>query len=169
MPTSPKGCCGYFTFLDQAVKEFEHGLDSIFKEPVDTLELDASFDKPDAIAFSGFCADYMSDTSKLHLASSIKSDQLWYQTVILLLLISLAGKMTASKLIHHFWVILQHLDSRLPLPNDIVLNAANKKSNQSLPDFQTGISVAPCAILETEQLISHMTTVLMGTIMCAGF
>ena len=36
-------CCKDYTLFDQAVKECEHGLDSILMDSVKTLELDASF------------------------------------------------------------------------------------------------------------------------------
>ena len=36
-------CEDYFS-MDQAVKDFEHGLDSILTDPVDPPELDVSFD-----------------------------------------------------------------------------------------------------------------------------
>ena len=46
----------------------------------------------------------------------------------------------------------------------IMLNAANKKTDQSLSEFQTNISVAFYAPVETEQLISHTTTAVIDTI-----
>ena len=46
---------------------------------------------------------------------------------------------------------------------NITLNPANKKTDQSLFDFQTGIGIAAHAILNTEQLISHTRTALVDT------
>ena len=39
-------------FLDQTVKGFRHGLDSILTDSIDTSELDASFDETDAMPSS---------------------------------------------------------------------------------------------------------------------
>ena len=39
----------YTTILDQTIHDFEHGLDSIIMNSVDTLEVGASFDVSDAI------------------------------------------------------------------------------------------------------------------------
>ena len=41
--------CEDYSFLDQAVADFEQGLASILTDSIKTLELDTSFDKPDAI------------------------------------------------------------------------------------------------------------------------
>ena len=40
-------------------------------------------------------------------------------------------------------------------PGDIILNHANRKADQSLLEFQTGIGAAVYTTLDTEQLISH--------------
>ena len=51
--------CKNYSFLDQAVKDFEHGLDSILTDSVDALYLDASFNQADAmpsLVSSGFYA-----------------------------------------------------------------------------------------------------------------
>ena len=37
--------CEDCSFLDQVVKGFEHGLDSTLTDPVNTLELEVSFDE----------------------------------------------------------------------------------------------------------------------------
>ena len=47
----PPGCEDYF-FLDQAVADFEHGLDSILTDSIEIPELDMSLDDPDAITSS---------------------------------------------------------------------------------------------------------------------
>ena len=41
-----------YSFLDQEVEGFEHGLDSILTDSPDTPELDASFDDADAVPSS---------------------------------------------------------------------------------------------------------------------
>ena len=48
--------CEDYSFLDQAVSDFQHGLDSILPDSINTLELVASFDDPDATSAvsSGF-------------------------------------------------------------------------------------------------------------------
>ena len=69
--------CEDYSFLDQAVADFEQGLDSIFTDPFETLELDASPDDPDAITSSSVSSGFihlvsnLSDNSKPELAPSI--------------------------------------------------------------------------------------------------
>ena len=46
--------CEDYSFLDQAVADFEKGLDSILTNAVETPELYTSLDKPDAITSSVF-------------------------------------------------------------------------------------------------------------------
>ena len=70
--------CEDCSFLDQAVADFEQGLDSILTESIETPELDAYLDEPDAITSSvsfGFLClvSTISDTSKLQIAPSIRS------------------------------------------------------------------------------------------------
>ena len=48
-------------------------------------------------------------------------------------------------------------------PDNISLNSANRKADQSLSDFQTGIGAAAHATLDTEQLISHLQVALVDT------
>ena len=72
-----RGCEGY-SFLDQAVADYEHGLYSILTDSVETMQLDASFDKPDVTLSSvsfGFLHSVItiSDNSKLQLSLSIIS------------------------------------------------------------------------------------------------
>ena len=43
-----QGCEDYF-FWDQTVEDFEHGLDSVLTDSVNTPELVASFDEADAM------------------------------------------------------------------------------------------------------------------------
>ena len=84
----------------------------------DTPELDASFDEIDAMpssVSSGFLymVSIICHTLRLQLAPSIESCKLLCQARILLLLMSQAGEMEASKLICYFSVIQLHLDSGL--------------------------------------------------------
>ena len=51
-------------------------------------------------------------------------------------------------------------------PDNITLNSTNRKVDQSLSDFQTGIGAAAHAILDTEQLISHLRVALVDTLSC---
>ena len=37
------------SFLDQGVADFEHGLDSIPTDSLETFEMDASFDEPNVV------------------------------------------------------------------------------------------------------------------------
>ena len=78
---------------------------------------------------------------------------------------SLATKISASKLIHYFsshpaafgfWASTP--------PDNISLNSANRKADQSLWDFQTGVGAAAHATLDTEQLISHLQVALVDTL-----
>ena len=78
---------------------------------------------------------------------------------------SLATKMSASKLIHYFsshpaafgfWASTP--------PDNITLNSANRKAYQSLPDFQTGVGAAAHATLDMEQLISCLWFALVDTL-----
>ena len=73
--------CEDYSFLDQIMADFEEGLDSILINSLETPELDASLDEPDAIPSSVssgfFCpVSTLSDNSKLQLAPSIKSHKL---------------------------------------------------------------------------------------------
>ena len=65
--------------------------------------------------------------------------------------------MPASQLIHYF---SSHpaafgFEASTP-PDNITLNSANRKADQSLSDFQTGVGAAAHATLDTEQVISHL-------------
>ena len=152
--------CEDYSFLDQAMADFEQGLDSILTDSLETPELDTSLDEPDAITSSvssGFLhlVSTLSDNSKPQLAPSIRSHKLWCQARALLAPVPLATKMSASKLIHY---ISSHpaafrFQSSTPLDN-ITLSSANRKADQSLSDLQTGVGAAAHATLDTEQLIS---------------
>ena len=141
--------------MDQAVADFEQGLDSILTDLLKTLELDTSLEEPNAVTSSvssGFLClvSTLSDNSKLQLAPSIRTRKLWYQTRALLAHVSLATKILASKLICYFsshpaafgfWASTP--------PDNITLNSANRKADQSLSDFQTGVGATAHATLDT--------------------
>ena len=89
----------------------------------------------------------------------------WCQARALLAPVSLATKMPASKLIHYFssypaafgfWASTS--------PDNITLNSANRKADQSLSDFQTGVGAAAHATLGMEQLISCLWVALVDTL-----
>ena len=159
-----------YAFLDQAVADFKQGLDSILTDSLKTLELDTSLEEPDAITSSvssGFLhsVSTLSDNSKLQLALSIHTRKLWCQARAILAPVSLATKMSASKLICYFsshpaafgfWASTP--------PDNISLNFANRKVDQSLSDFQTGLGATAHAALDTEQLISHLQVALVDTL-----
>ena len=93
--------CEDYSFLEQAVPDFEQGLDSILTDSIETPELDTSLDEPDAITssvFSGFfdSASNISDTSKLQLAPSIRFHKLWCQARALLAPVPPATKMSSA-------------------------------------------------------------------------
>ena len=86
-PLEP-GCVDY-SFLDQAVADFEQSLDSILTDSIKIPELDASFEEPDCVpssVSSGILCmvNTISDTSKPQLAHSIKSHKFWCQATTLL-------------------------------------------------------------------------------------
>ena len=167
LPLEP-GCEDY-AFLDQAVADFEQGLDSILTDSLETLELDTSLEEPDAITssvFSGFLhsVSSLSDNSKPQLDPSIYTCKLWCQASALLAPVSLATKMSASKLIHYFSSHPAALGFWASTPPDnISLNSANTKVDQSLSDFQTGLGATAHATLDIEQLISCLQVALVDT------
>ena len=75
-------------------------------ESINTLELDASFDEPNATIASSVSSCFFhlvstpSDSSKLQHGPSIKFHKVWCQAKVLLLPLSVAGRMLISKLIH---------------------------------------------------------------------
>ena len=158
-------------FWIRLLQTSKKGLDSILTDPLETLELDTSLDEPDVITSSsvssGFlCLVYtLSDNSKPQLAPSIRTHKLWCQARSLLALVSLATKMLESKLICYFsshpaafgfWASTP--------PDNISLNSANRKADQSLTDFQIGVGATAHATLDTEQLISHLWVALVDTL-----
>ena len=50
------------------------------------------------------------------------------------------------------------------MPDNISLNSANRKADQSLLDFQTGAGATAHATFDTEQLISHLQVALVNTL-----
>ena len=162
--------CDDYAFLDQAVADFELGLDSILTDSLERLELDTSLEEPDAFTSSvssGFLhsVSTLSDNSNPQLAPSICTYKLWCQARALLAPVSLATKMSASKLIRYFsshpaafgfWASTP--------PDNMSLNSANRKVDQSLSDFQTHLGAVAHATLDTEQLISHLQVALVDTL-----
>ena len=130
--------CEDYSFLDQAVADFEQGLDSILTNSLETPELEYSLDEPDAIpssVSSGFflLVSTLSDNSKLQLAPSIRSHKLRCQARTLLAHVPLATKTFASKLTHYF---SSHpaafgFQSLTPLDN-ITLTSVKRKDDQSI-------------------------------------
>ena len=153
-----------YAFLDQAVSDFEQRLDSILNDSIKTLELDTSLDEPDVITSlvsSGFLhsVSTLSDNSKPELAPSNHIHKLWCQAR------ALPAPVSGSKLIHYFsshpaafgfWASTP--------PDNITLNSASRKVDQSLSDFQTGVGATAHATLDTEQLISHLRVALVDTL-----
>ena len=156
--------------MDQAVTDFEQGLDSILTDSLQTPELDTSLEEPDAITSSvssGFLhlVSTISDTSKPKLAPSIHTHKLWCQARALLAPMSLATKMSTSELTHYFSSHPAAFGFQASTPPDnISLNSANRKVDQSISDFQTGLSSTSHATLDTEQLISHLQVALVDTL-----
>ena len=121
--------------------DFEQGLDSILTNSLETPELDAFLDEPDAIpssVSSGFLClvSTLSDNSKLQLAPSIRSCKLWCMARALLALVSLATKISVSKLICYFssHPAAFRFWSLTPLDNT-ALTSANRRADQSLSDL----------------------------------
>ena len=162
--------CEDYAFLDQAVADFEQGLYSILTDSLETLELDTSLEEPDAITSSvssGFLhsVSTLSDNSKPQLAPSIHTHKLWCQARALLAPVSLATKLSASQLIHYFSSHPAAFEVWASTPPDnISLNSANRKVDQSLSDFQTGLGATAHATLDTEQLICHLLVALVDTL-----
>ena len=162
--------CEYYYFLDQAMADFEQGLDSLLTDSLEAPELDTSLDEPDAITSSvssGFLhlVNTLSDNSKLQLAPSLGSHKLWCQARALLTPVPLPTKMSASKLICYF---SSHPAAfgfwSLTPPVNITLTFANRKANQCLSDLQTDVGAAAHAILDTEQLICHLRVALLDSL-----
>ena len=161
--------CEDYAFLDQAVADFEQGLDSILTDSLETLDLDTSLQESDAITSSvssGFLhsVSTISDNSKPQLAPSIHTCKLWCQARALLTPVSLATKMSASKLICYFSSHPAAFGFQASTPPDNISNLGNRKVDQSLSNFQTGLGATAHATLDTEQLISHLQVALVDTL-----
>ena len=155
-----------YTLLDQAVADFEQGLDFILTHSLKTLELDTSLDEPDAI-ISSVSSGFLCSVSTLSdNAPSIQTHKLWCQARALLAPVSLATKMSASKLIHYFSSHPAAFGFQASTPPDnIILNFANRKADESLSlFFQTGVGAAAHATLGTDQLISCLPVALVDTL-----
>ena len=133
--------CEDYAFLDQAVADFEQGLNSILTDSLETPELNTSTEEPDAITSSvssGFLhsVSTLSDNSKPQLAPSIRTHKLWCQARALLAPVSLATMISTSKLICYFssHPVAFGFQASTP-PDNISLNSAYRKNDQSLSDF----------------------------------
>ena len=74
-------------------------------------------------------------------------------------------KISGSKLICYFYGHPAAFGFQASLPPDnVTLNPVNKRIDQNLSDFQTGIFAAAHTTLETDQVISHTRTALVDTI-----
>ena len=141
----------------------------ILTDSLETPELDTSLEEPDAITSSvssGFLCSVstLSDNSKPQLAPSIHTRKLWCHARALLAPVSLATKMSASKLIHYFSSHPAAFGFQASTPPDnISLNSANRKVDQFLSDFQTDVVAAAHATLDTEHLISCLQVALVDT------
>ena len=81
--------CENYSHLDQAVEDFEQGLECILCNSIKKAELDASLDESNAIISSVssglYSVNTLSDNSKLQLVPSVKSHKCWCQDRTLLL------------------------------------------------------------------------------------
>ena len=127
--------CEDYSFLDQAVADFEQGFDSVLTNSLETPELDDSLDAPDAIPSSisswFLCSvSTLPDNSKPQLAPSIRHCKLWCQARALLAPVPLATKVSASKLIHYS---SSHPAAfrfqSLTLSHNITFTSANRKAD----------------------------------------
>ena len=136
--------CEDYAFLDQAVGDFEQGLDSILTDSLDTRIGHflgwawCHYIFSLLLGFSTQLVPFLIILSHSLLLAFLLH-KLWCQARALLAPVSLATKMSASKLIHYFsshpaafgfWASTP--------PDNITLNSANRKADQSLSDFQTG-------------------------------
>ena len=95
------------SFLDQEVEDFEHSLDSILRNSINTPELDASSD------LQGVYAQFYSDNSRIQLDPSFKSHKLWCQTRLCYFLCHRQVKCQLQRWFITFPVIQLHLNSGL--------------------------------------------------------
>ena len=98
-------------------------------------------------------------TSGSQLGPSIQSHKIWCQDRALLLPVPHSGEVLASKLNHYFSSHPAAFGSCPSLPpNNITLNPANKRTDQSFSDFWTGIGAPAHVTLDCKQFISHSRT-----------
>ena len=163
--------CEDYAFLDQAVADFEQGLDSILTDSLKTLELDTPWMNlmllhllQSLLGFSTQLVPFLIILSN-SLLLAFKLVNCGARLGLFLGPVSLATKMSASKLIPYFsshpaafgfWASTP--------PDNISLNSANRKADQSLCDFQTGVGATAHATPDTEQLISHLWVALVDTL-----
>ena len=150
-----------YSFLNRAVADFEQVFHSILTNCLETPELDTSLDEPDAFIswVSGFlCSVSTPDNTKLQLAPSIRSNKLWCQARAIL------APVLASKLICYFssHPAASRFWSSTP-PDNITLTSANRKADQPLSNFKTGVAAAH-ATLDMLQVISYLWVALVDTI-----
>ena len=114
-PLEPQ--CEDYAFIDQAVVDFEQGLDSILTDSLETPELDTSLEEPDAVTFSSVSSGFLcsvsalSDNSKPQLAPSIHTCKLWCQARALLALCLWLPRFQHLNWSVTFLATLQPLDS----------------------------------------------------------
>ena len=138
--------CKDYSFLDKAVEDLKHGLDSILTDCHVSLVSSVCL----------YLFFILSANSRPQLTPRIKSCKLWHQARALPLPVTWTGKMLAFMLICYF---SSHPAAFCFLasspPHDITLNSAN---------FQSGIGAAAHATLDTEQLSSHIRAALVDTV-----
>ena len=83
--------CKDYNFLDQALKDFGHGLYYILMDCVKMQEFVVSFDESDAIFLQFLPGSY--DNSKPQLVPCTKYHKLCFQARVLLLPVLLLGKL----------------------------------------------------------------------------
>ena len=159
---------GEYAFLNHAIADFKQGLDSILTDSIETPELDTSLDEPHVIT-SSVSSGFLHSVHFLIILS--------HSLLLVFILIncvasmgssapvSLATKMSASKLICYFssHPAAFRFWASTP-PDNITLTSANRKADQSLSYFQTGVGATEHATLHMEQLISHLRAALFDTL-----
>ena len=156
--------------LHQALADFEQGLDSILTDQLKTPELETSLDELMLLHLLQSLLDFSTQLVPFLIVLSC-SLLLAFELVncgarlgLFLPPVSLATKMSASKLIHYFSSHPAAFGFQASTPPDnISLNSDNRKADQSLSDFQTGVGATAHATLDTEQLISHLQVALVDT------
>ena len=135
-------------------------------DSVDTPALDTSFDEADAMpSFSLFWVSmlgyYYSDNYGFQLSNLINyGERLGLYFYLYHRLVKCQATLiyyfSSHPVAFRFWASLP--------PDNITLNPANKRTDWSVCDFQTGISVVAHSILDRKQLISYTRASLVDTI-----